>query len=639
MLNSKNLGLFIIGLFIIFSNSAYSQPGEFEGRLNYRYTKKAQQQNMGNRRRNPPKTIILPFFDDFFDLQTRPNAQLWQNDYTLVNRTSPFNPPSAGVATFDGLNEFGRAYAPGSQGSRSSDTLTSQLIDISTLSDKDSLYISFLYQGRGLNDDDPDPSDSLVLEFKPDSVKGSANRPYDSFKWIKVWAIDGRNSNKPFKLAMIPIKNLPDSANYFHKKFTFRFRNLASPSGLLDPWHIDYVYVNRGRNKFDTSFNDVAMSYASGSILNKYYSMPYEHVLFDSSKWLSKKINIYVKNNFSQTRNVRYGYKIFNLNNNVLLSAGSSVVDENVLPYSTSNLALNRGSLQFSIRNNLVRWRVQTFAFNQASTFVRTNDSINHIQTFSTYYAYDDNSAEASYYLNGVSKMRAAVKFELAKPDTLYGVGIHFTEEGVDQRQQIFDVAVWKKINAVGQMAFEEPDASVNFTKQMFVDSANGFAYYPLEKPLAITNQVYIGWIQNSNFRLNIGFDKNYYLLNGNQANPNLFFSVDGFWSKTSLKGAPMIRMYSITKPNFTGIKSNDQAKRKISIYPNPATHHITVNTQGYLAKSIEIRSFTGQIVAASQNNYNHASQFDVSEFPAGIYLVTVTTSEGIAINQKFVKN
>ena len=59
---------------------------------------------------NKNKSVItLPFFDDFSYNSPVANIDLWQQSSVFVNRTYPINPVTIGVATFDGLDEYGFA--------------------------------------------------------------------------------------------------------------------------------------------------------------------------------------------------------------------------------------------------------------------------------------------------------------------------------------------------------------------------------------------------------------------------------------------------------------------------------------------------------------------------------------------------
>ena len=109
----------------------------------------------------------LPFLDDFSYSSPIADADLWQQSSVFINRTYPINPPTIGVATFDGLDENGLARDfSQSNPSEPSDTLLSQTIDLSAVN---SAYLMFYFQGKGIGDA-PETQDVIVLEFLNDTV-------------------------------------------------------------------------------------------------------------------------------------------------------------------------------------------------------------------------------------------------------------------------------------------------------------------------------------------------------------------------------------------------------------------------------------------------------------------------------------
>ena len=130
-----------------------------------------------NNSKNNKSTLVLPFVDDFSYNSSNVDNNLWEKSSVFVNRNYPINPPTIGVATFDGLNQFGLARTFNQMDpSAPSDTLMSKPIDLSSFN---SVYLMFYYQAKGLGDT-PEFLDRLVLEFLNDTV------------WTEVWAINGQ---------------------------------------------------------------------------------------------------------------------------------------------------------------------------------------------------------------------------------------------------------------------------------------------------------------------------------------------------------------------------------------------------------------------------------------------------------------
>lgn len=158
---------------------------------------------------NFSKNISLPFIDDFSNYDEGLNTSLWYPSAVLLNSSYSIDPPTIGVATFDGLDKFGFPYSIGLSNSEGpADTLVSKEIDLSNINDG---YLLFYYQPQGIGDK-PEVADSLILEFK--DVTGN---------WILIWKTEG-SYNYDFKKHVINI----NSPNFLIEGFQFRFRNLAT---------------------------------------------------------------------------------------------------------------------------------------------------------------------------------------------------------------------------------------------------------------------------------------------------------------------------------------------------------------------------------------------------------------------------
>jgi hypothetical protein len=209
----------------------------------------------------PKKTraINLPFVDDFSYKGPYPDATKWMDNKVFVNNTFGVGTVTQGVATFDGLNEFGASYSPkGTATMFQADSLTSQEIDLSAIVPSDSLYLSFFVQPQG-NGFKPELLDSFSLFFLD-----------KNFNWQLMWGRGGA-SLEPFSQIMIRVVN----DTFYHNAFQFRFINIASPNTNDDVWNLDYVKLAKNRSRVDTVLNDLAFAQEPSSILLEYTSMPY----------------------------------------------------------------------------------------------------------------------------------------------------------------------------------------------------------------------------------------------------------------------------------------------------------------------------------------------------------------------------
>src|SRR6185436_17959637 len=199
-----------------------------------------------------------------------PRPDLWKDSAVFINADFPINPPTIGVATFDGLNRFGNPYVAQLTSDGWCDTLTSKPINAyddgqgnPPYDPASGLFLSFFYERKGLGDA-PEAADQLILEFF---------NPVSNM-WVSppLWSANGTGvGDATFTRVQITINN-PD---YFHKGFRFRFRNYGSRTGNIDHWHIDYVTLKAPPN--DPNINDVAYVTPGHSLLNGMTAMPYTH--------------------------------------------------------------------------------------------------------------------------------------------------------------------------------------------------------------------------------------------------------------------------------------------------------------------------------------------------------------------------
>ena len=119
-------------------------------------------------------TMVILEIDSILFVNTHDfsSQTLWYENEVFVNSTYPINPPSIGVATFDGLDSTGYPYNfvnPGAYGL--ADKLTSKYLNLGVpLGVNESFLFSFYYQPKGLGNT-PESTDSLVLEFKFNKYK------------------------------------------------------------------------------------------------------------------------------------------------------------------------------------------------------------------------------------------------------------------------------------------------------------------------------------------------------------------------------------------------------------------------------------------------------------------------------------
>ncbi len=592
-------------------------------------------------------TIQLPFLEEFITSSVYPDMRYWRDSQVYINSHFAVSPPSYGVATFDNLDKKGRPYQPlsGLQHNHC-DSLTSNFINLKSYKNgvntlnytvADSIYLSFFYQTQGLGDP-LDNTDSLVLKFKDSG----------GF-WKTVWKTSG-SSMKPFKQVLIGILN----STYLNPDFQFRFINYGKATGNMNQWHIDYIRMKSGRNRNDTVVADVAINAIPKGPLQWYESMPYDHFKADDNFHTSTFHSVKVRNNYITFVNVAYKCEIFNTYNQLVLTypIGSSARNvknqsdstENFNQFTFDTLSGKRPSLK-------LKYTIEPGANDQLPgnyNGTGNNNTITKTVNFRNYFAYDDGSAEGGFGLDYGSLPAgpgyAAIKFRTSKPDTLRGVSVFFNRSVADVSFKGFTLLVWKQLseppapNTLNDLIVKRIDMST----AIYTDSINGFTDIIFDTAVALDNgDFYIGWQQNTNFILNIGYDNNYSFANAGGRNPNLFFNLNGFWEKvnSNITGAVMMRPLvgeKIIVSNPASVRTNTIVKLP-KIYPNPGSSDQDINIEhNNRIIMVNILDYSGKIIAAySSEDMRTLSVAGISD---GIYFLVCTDEYGNRTTQKWIK-
>lgn len=560
------------------------------------------------------------------------------------------------------------------------------------LSPADSVYFSFYYQPQGLAND-PQTRDSLVLEFGHytdnyifsylDSITvdvaifgidtiypgdflfspcdellyiiaqdtlfpgDQVTLPCDSVfvpetKWDRIWATKGMrldsfllvNNNQYFKQVMIPII---DSA-YFRNDFQFRFFNYASIStdnlqswqSNCDQWNIDYVLLDKGRSRNDSTHKALTFVGQAPSFLNQYQSMPYYQYSNDPTSVIKQRVDIYISNldNGNQTANYYYEVK----NDQGSFTFGFDAGSDDLLPFNQAGYASNpsfahppvttffppfgnRDSIYFDITHYL-----------EGDLLLGLADTLRFRQKFFNYYAYDDGTAEFGYGLTPTGA-QLAYKFTLSRRDTLRAIQMYFNKTLTGANERYFHLAVWGDLNGIpGDLLYIKENQKPLFGNELFE-----FQTYYLDEPLPVQGTFYVGWIQQTSNNLNLGFDAS------NDVSDKIFYNVTGEWVNSSYKGALMIRP-------LLGKKIGEQPPEKATsannflIVPNPSKDGKFEIQLQYLTPGnnkpqlvipdnerekqiiIEIFTLSGQKVFTS----TYKPEFALEHLKNGIYLVSI---------------
>lgn len=540
----------------------------------------------------------LLFFDDFSTENIFVSDNLWDFSSAKVTRNYAINPPTVGVATFDGLDEFGLARDFSVINSTApSDTLLSKPIDLSGLS---AAFFMFYFQGKGLGET-PEIQDKLVLEF------------FNGSFWVEKWSSLGI-AMQEFEKEVIII----DSAQYLTSDFKFRFRNYATISGNFDHWHIDYLVINELLNVSDTTeLNDVSFVYSSPSFLNRYYEMPWTHFLNNEANELKDSIDIILRNN-SASVNVDFQFNVYENNSQIYhypvigVSRNVTILDYDTIGnFSFTNPPIDIQSNIFnSFEPDSASFLVQ-YIIKTSNSDIKINDTLYHNQNFFSHFAYDDKSAESAYGINSNGAM-LAYEFQLNRPDTLRAIQMYFPQM-LDSVSNIpFKLTIWKDINGQGDVLYQQDVFPVH------TENGNYHTYY-LDSLFQLVGTFYVGWEQTTDDLLNIGLDKN------NNANEYMYYNVGSGWLNSSYLGSWMIRPIL----SMNQIVSNIPYKNNIfSVYPNPAKDSFFIESSAN-SNLISLYTLNGILIRKFKSNLNR-TQIDVDDLERGVYILEISNDSGV---------
>ncbi len=550
-------------------------------------------------------TLELPFFDDFSYRSFIPDSSKWSDNYVFINNTYTDKQITAGVATFDALDNTGELYETASSILFEADHLTSQPLDLDFPA-SENIKLSFCYQAGGLADL-PEENDSLSLQFYAPEEE----------KWYSVWKSTG-DSFPEFRSVITGI----DQERFLKKGFRFRFINYASLSANLndlslisncDQWNIDYVLLDTDRGPEDTTYTDVAFTLPMRSLLNEYEAMPWKQFQEILHQEMGETVTIHYRNNDIIERNVTRNFEIRDVYNDTLsksFTAGAinippdSAVDYDAYHYYTFN-SINEDSALFMVKSWLI-----TDDFDP-----KENDTLVYYQHFNNYFAFDDGSSEGGYGINGLGSNNAMVayRFKSFIQDTIRAVQICFNDSYMNTNQRLFDIMIWDDAGDLpGDVLYTMEEVMVKLSNEI-----NGFHTYVFPVSVPVDNTFYVGWRQRSETFLNAGLDIN------TPHNGRQLYWINGNWNVSQISGTVMIRPV-LGPPLVTSVNDIHYRNDKfLHFWPNPASDFIIIDpeivSEAAGLFNISIFDLQGRKVL----NVPLRDKIDISSLHEGIYIIT----------------
>lgn len=584
-------------------------------------------------------TLQLPFFEDFSTAAGRPGLDRpddarWQSGSGVyINNTMAINQPTVNVATFDGLMANGLPYEqnnPLAQGY--TDTLTSLPINLAGLSAADSVYISFYWQAKGLGEI-PDPGDSLSRQPADSLTLQFLDR---TGSWETVWAKAGGIASNNFFQVFVPMHD----AAYFHAGFAFRFRSFGRESGPFDTWHIDYIYLNRGRSVNDKFVKDIAMRQAISPFLKRYTAMPLSQYVVNPVAETADSVKTNSNNLFN---NFNFTTFKFTVRDEV---SGRLVQDD---PQTSATLipALSSQTKTASPKpvtglssatKAYLRYKVDLLTTDDQSPSIpgvnlRINDSISAVAVLDDYYAYDDGTWEYAQQIR--QREQIAVRFIANKPDAIKGVRVCIVPFTTDQTGQSFVINVYRnKAGLPADVLYRQ-----SFRIQ-YPTYRNGFIDFPFSKTVSVKDTFYVGYQQVSSVDttlLRVGFDKN------SPFGAQIFYNSGTNWAQNlasaslSTPGAFMLRPVMGGKPDTVVTAIQEPAPLPLlRVYPNPTAGQIRWD-EPHLTQLAVLNS-SGRLLLTLEPQPGQQT-LDLSYLPDGLYLIRLWVGERTVVQKIIIQH
>lgn len=554
-------------------------------------------------------TIILPFWDDFSTSTGTIDIAWWtveSQSQVIVKHGIGIDPPSIGVATFDGVDATGNPYLP-TPTDGGVDSLVSQFIDLTQVptSLRNTVYLSFFYQFKGLGEaPEEEEGDSLILYFKDmDGI------------WNKVWPKNTSDNYNTNPEVFTEIFTQASDTKYFHSEFQFMFKAIGRQNGWLDNWLVDYVYMDKRRSATDNSYLDRAFTSPPSSIFDQYTAIPFDdfvatvdqNILFQTTKTklrnfendpqtVDYSVNLYDTLNDILIESIALNKNLL-LGNKSLVEITTNTLDPSLIDNNADSLFLkleyyvNSGDkfLIDSIYNN----GLDTAFYNHIN--LKQNDTVKTYFALHDYYAYDDGTAEYGAGINQ-PQGKIAYQYQVVVGKYLDRIDIYFPNIEGNQAGTPLELFVLND--------FEGNENSLLLRSNIAIShkGINQFIEYDLAQPIFVTDTFYIGFtsLLSTNAWLGVGLDKN------TDSFDKVFINVDGNWMpNTDIHGSLMMRPHFTKEVPILGIKK--ESLSNISVYPNPSRGKLKIDGEFNSVKLVDLlgKQIPFELNASNEISFN----------------------------------
>ncbi len=635
------------GVFLTYSGFAQLVPVPLERSAP---SSSAKTKATSSKRTKSDTPLLLPFFDDFSGTPVFvendpysgfPSESLWEDSYDVwISEGLGINAPSLHVATLDGLDSAGKPYSNQALENGYRDILMSRAIDLSTdyvgLGERSGVYLSFFYQWQG-NGEAPDASDFFRVEFlTADST------------WVTALTITTVPdfTRDQFYQAIVQV----NGEQFFSKKFRFRFRNYGRLSGPYDSWHLDYIYLNKGRNANSLTYPDRAIASSVGPVFGDYYSIPIDHFRA-APTYTPPKVDIQSLRGGPDGAPTDYTvqFTFDNYTDDALTRAtmpfgpvGSKYPDNNLQPGERyrSTIATTSSGIDFNDpgfdrdayflpeadRTDL---RISLGIYEPDEGIFSSNDTISQVYHLHDFYAYDDGTAEYAVVLSEADD-QVAYRFDVLAPgpQQLVGFDVYIPTYSISG----FTTAEFFVLDV--DENGEPGDRLTAVTHVVRTNPRNHFQRVNIE-PVVVEGQFYIGWKGSATNKIRVGIDYS------NNTVDRIYEDFNGIVENGKIKWYPVSALTEgslMLRPNFgeagpiSGVTPDREA---IAVYPNPSEGAFTIRS---VVERLQLMNISGQPVQFSSVTSGDETHIRMNNPVAGMYLLRFTKGGQIYTKKLVVK-
>jgi len=574
-------------------------------------------------------TLSMPIWDDFTYNSSVPDSTIWlHGEHVFINNGYAYLPPSFNVATLDGFDGNGLAYNTEENANGTGDSLVSKPIDLSSFDENSNINLSFFWQ-EGFGGNAPDNQDSLKLSFR--NAEG---------EWVLVHGFGG-SGNIERTLFSQHFERVNDNS-FLHAGFQFKFESAGSLDGDFDTWNLDYIYLNAGNTPVNTddnaydSYEDRTFSEKPKTPFANYYALPLKHL---NENWLIENIDTasFIYNNLwaGNANNFSFGTEFFSIVYDTLKP--NQIIDSlevdgvfltelqdtaqflyhpknksQFIDYILTERELEDSvylNFQFNLGTNdsLFFETINGIAVYYPELSFRQNDTVSTIIPLHDYYAFDDGTAESRVQLNS-RNYQLAQSFDLIGEQFLTGIEIYAPNIGQNASTQNITLLVWNNLTSNTDDILRAQNVLVNQS-----ESINQFQRFTFDRPVLVSGEFFIGYREENDDPLSIGFDKN-----TNSAS-RLFYNQGGDWEPNStLEGSVMIRpVFDYKEVTVSNEKKINQTL-DVKAYPNPSKGILKFTKQ---IDQVEIYDLQGSL-KVRETTIDMSQGIDISHLPNNLYLI-----------------